>query len=427
MEIKLNIKARFFNEAYLPYLYFNPKGKSRIMAFYGGAGSGKSVFVVQNTILKALASKRRVLVVRKVGNTIRDSIFKEYKQALSQFGLLDKCSVKESYLTITLPNGSEFLFKGMEDDDKIRSISGITDIVCEEASDLSLAEFSQLQLRLRDLKSGNNQIFLMYNPVSKARWVYPYFHSTNPKAVAGRPKDLTLVQTTYKDNKFLPQSYIDELNTMMHNNPVYYQVFALGQFATLGRPVFSNWRIESVDAQKLRQEGLQAYVGLDFGFTNDPTTVVACMVDPVNKKLHIFLERYQLGMLNHQIASMLKGLGLQRHTIKADSSEPKSIAELRRLGITGVRGARKGKDSIMHGIQALQAYDIIVDPSCEKMILEFENYTWKENKHSSSEEDKYLNVPIAEFNHLIDALRYACEDFVPRNKIRSMTKASFGL
>lgn len=236
------------------------------MAFYGGAGSGKSVFVVQNTILKALASKRRVLVVRKVGNTIRDSIFKEYKQALSQFGLLDKCNVKESYLTITLPNGSEFLFKGMEDDDKIRSISGITDIVCEEASDLSLAEFSQLQLRLRDLKSGNNQIFLMYNPVSKARWVYPYFHSTNPKAVAGRPKDLTLVQTTYKDNKFLPQSYIDELNTMMHNNPVYYQVFALGQFATLGRPVFSNWRIESVDAQKLRQEGLQAYVGLDFGF-----------------------------------------------------------------------------------------------------------------------------------------------------------------
>lgn len=272
VEVNLQINPRFFNKAYLPYLYNQPKGKSATMVFYGGAGSGKSVFVVQNTILKGLASKRKFLVVRKVGNTLRDSIFAEYKAALAKFNIIGLCKIKESYLSIELPNGTQFIFKGMEDDDKIRSIQGITDIVIEEASDLGFDEYSQLRLRIRDLKSGNNQVFLMYNPVSKQKWVYPLFHSTKPDDVKGRPENLTVVHTTYLDNKFLPQEYLDNLMEMKHNNPVYYEVYAMGKFANLGKTVYTNWKsyffkLDDIrfDEHGRRRHGITFHYGLDFG------------------------------------------------------------------------------------------------------------------------------------------------------------------
>lgn len=432
VEINLQINPRFFNETYLPYLYTQPKGKSRIMAFYGGAGSGKSVFVVQNTILKGLASKRRVLVVRKIGNTIRDSIFAEYKKALQQFGIISLCEIRESYLNITLPNGTEFIFKGMEDDEKIRSISGITDIVIEEASDISQDEYNQLNLRMRDAKSGSNQIFLMYNPVSKDNWVYKMFH--DPKTPMNRPKSFTLVHTTYEHNKFLPQDYLDELRKMKYNNPTYYEVFALGKFANLGKLVFNNWSKEKQDLKRLVREGYTLHFGLDFGFSNDPTVLMCVAVHAEKRKIYIFDEHYEggqkdangydeKGMTNLDISNMLKKRRMTGEVIKADSSEPKSIVELRRNGIRGIRPARKGRDSVMHGIQMLQSFEITISPVCVHTIEEFENYTWKKNKKTN----EYENVPIATFNHCIDALRYACEDFLPKNRIRSTTKASFGL
>lgn len=122
--IKLNIKKRFFNESYLPYL----KTTERVNVFYGGwrAGSGKSHFVVQKMLIKALESQRKMLVVRKVTATLRDSIFAEFQSAISKFGLYDKCKIVSSLLTIELPNGSQLIFKGMDDPEKIKSIAGIS-------------------------------------------------------------------------------------------------------------------------------------------------------------------------------------------------------------------------------------------------------------------------------------------------------------
>ena len=178
MQGNIVIKKRFFNPIYLNYPTENGNINlldhytTRTIVLYCGAGSGKSRFGVQRTVLKAMRySNRKILVVRKVTSTIRDSIFAEFKGVLSQYKILPYCKVTETNFTITLPNGSTFIFKGMDDPEKIKSISGIDDIVREEATELTLDDFSQLNLRLRSRKPYN-QILLMYNPVSKANWVY---------------------------------------------------------------------------------------------------------------------------------------------------------------------------------------------------------------------------------------------------------------
>lgn len=419
--LKLTVPPRIFNEAYLPYLYNKPNGKYRTMVFYGGAGSGKSKFVVQNTILKGLASKRKFLVTRKVDNTIRDSIFQEYKTCLQEFGIYDLCDVKASYMTIKLPNGTEYIFKGMEDPERIKSISGISDIVMEEATEFTLDDYSQLQLRLRNKSAGNNQVFIMYNPASKDNWVYHMFHNPAKK----RPENCKVISTTYKDNRFLPRSYIKQLEDMKNTNPVYYEIYALGKFASLGKRIYTNWTRERLDLRQLLKAGWKPKFGIDWGFSNDATVILSLLINERDRILYIFDEHYQVGMLNKDIYKELEKRKITRNEIFADSAEPKSIEELRRLGARRIKPSRKGKDSILHGIQYLQGYHIVVDPRCTKTISELENYEWQPNKQIK---DEYLNKPRANgFDHCMDALRYAVSDMIPRNKIRSIGKASLGL
>lgn len=420
---KLTIKKRFFNKAYLNYEL--PDGnkvnlldhyKTRQIVLYGGAGSGKSRFGVQRTVLKAMKYKnRKFLVIRKVTSTIRESIFAEFKGVLSQFNVLSYCKVSESNFVIKLPNGSEFIFKGMDDPEKIKSISGIDDIVIEEATELTLDDFSQLNLRLRSRKPYN-QILLMYNPVSKANWVYKMFHEN------GTPPDTIVAHTTYKDNDFLPKDYIDNLHNMMNTNPTYFKIYALGEFASLGKVIYTNWREAEFSVPQLIKEGHRAYFGLDYGYTNDPSAFIGVVVDNVNKKIYVFDEHYEKGMVNSDIRQMLINKGYAREVITSDSSEPKSIEELKRSGINRIKPARKGKDSVIHGIQFIQQYELIISPRCVNFKLEIDNYTWQKDKSTN----EYINKPIDEFNHLLDALRYALEDVMPRNRMRSLSRQMLG-
>lgn len=417
--VNLTINRRVFNEVYMKYMYNQPLGSKRIRVFYGGAGSGKSKFVVQDAILKGLSERRKFLVCRKVDNTIRDSIFAEFVQGLREFNILELCDVKNSYLTIKLPNGTEYIFKGLEDPERIKSIQGISDIIMEEATEFTLDDYSQLNLRLRNKSVGNNQITLMYNPASKANWVYKMFHDPKYK----RPANCVVVHTTYKDNKFLPKAYLSQLEDMVNTNPVYYEIFALGKFASLGKMVYTNWSKGIMEPVELLRKGWKPRFGIDFGFSNDPTTIISIMVNDKEKQIYIFDEFYQIGMLNGDIYRTLKKKHLLNQHIFADSAEPKSIEELKRLGARYIKPARKGKDSIIHGIQFLQGYKIIVNPACKSTIEEFENYGWRKIKGTN----EYENKPIDEFNHLMDALRYAVSDLIPRNTIRTINKAVLGL
>lgn len=270
--INLVFNEKVFNKAYRPYL---TDYTHRFEVYYGGAGSGKSHHIAQKIIIKALKSKRKVLVIRKTLASQKDSCWRLFIEILSSWNLLLRCVVKISDYAITLPNGSVILFKGIDDPERIKSIVGITDVWVEEATELTEEDFDQLDLRLR-AKVPNLQIFLSFNPVSKANWVYKRYFD-----IDALPPDTFLLKTTYKDNNFLPEEYIKALERMLETNPTYYKIYALGEFCSLDKLVYTNWKVEEFDYTKKLGVNL---VGLDFGFTNDPTALVASIKDDVEKR-----------------------------------------------------------------------------------------------------------------------------------------------
>ena len=369
---------------------------TRFNVYYGGAGSGKSHFVAQKVILKCLQYKRKLLVVRKVGNTLKDSVWAMFLKLLYQMPAVIK-SINKSEYTIELINGTIILFKGFDDPEKIKSIEGITDIVVEEASELTEDDFDQLNLRLR-ADCGMLQIHLMFNPVSKANWVYKRFFAD------GTPEDTVIIHTTYKDNPYLPKEYIKSLLRLERTNPAYFKIYVLGDFATLDKLVFPVKTVRLVSEEEVK--GLLFWVGMDFGYTNDPTAITWGYCDTKNLKLYITGEYNKTGMTNDVIATTVTNLGLSKERIIADAAEPKSIAELRRLGIGRITGAAKGPDSVKNGIDRIQRYDIIIDERCTNTVEEFDNYTWKKDKKTG----EYINEPVDTFNHHIDSIRYGTQN-----------------
>lgn len=389
----------------------------RFNVFYGGAGSGKSHFVVQKLIFKYLKfSNRKCLVIRKVGNTLRDSIFALFVSVLGDWQIHSKCNINKTLLEITLPNGSQFIFKGLDDSEKIKSIANIDDIVVEECTEISLDEFSQLNLRLRS-KNPHNQVHCMFNPISKANWVYPYWFENGYNE-----ESTTVIHTTYKDNKFLPDSYIDSIEEYKTTNPTYYKIYALGEFATLDKLIFTNWTDEIFNYKDIikTDKNVEAKFGLDFGYTNDATAFVCCLINKIDKKLWIFDGFQQRGLLNNEIAEKITYLGYSKDVIVCDSSEPKSIDELKRHGLSRAKGANKGKGSILSGIQYLQQFEIIIHSTLQDVIEEFRNYTWQKDKNGI-----YINKPIDKYNHSIDALRYAIST-ENTNKVKLLDRRLFG-
>jgi phage terminase large subunit len=376
---------------------------------------GKSVHCAMKLIIKASKRKRKVLVIRKVGTTLKDSVFQLIIDTLSKWGIYSYCKINLSTYTITLPNGSVFLFKGMDDSEKIKSITDITDIWIEEATELSEDEYAQLDLRLRAL-AGDLQLICSFNPISKVNWVYKKWFS---KEAVYDKENTMILKTTYKDNRFLPAAYISALEEKMISNPAYYKIYALGEFVSLDKLIFNNWGVCEFDSAEIKGE---LCIGLDFGFVNDISALVANIVDEENKKIFIFKEWGDTNKTNEELAEVIKSLGFAKSYIIADAAEPKSIEEIKRKGIMRIKACTKGADSILHGIQKLQQYEIIVHPNCKGIITELENYSWQKDKKT----DEYINKPVDEFNHYIDALRYSLQ-CISANKIKTLSKATLGL
>lgn len=399
--MNIKISKKIFNEAYFPQLL---NYRSRFNVYYGGAGSGKSHFIVQKLVYKGLQSKRKILVIRKVGNSLRDSVFSLFKSVLSDWQLYKQCEIRETLLTITLPNGTEILFKGLDDSEKIKSIANIDDIFVEECTEINQQEFNQLNLRLRS-KNEYNQIHVAFNPVSKSNWVYKQWFEN------GYNEENTIViKTTYKDNKFLPDDYIQSLMDMKKTDPVYYRIYCLGEFASLGKLIYTNWEELEFDWKDLikRNNKLQARFGLDYGYINDPSAFIAFLVEMNKKEMYIFDEFYKKGLMNDELAKEIRKKGYAKEIITADSAEKKSTDEIRRYGVPRIKNARKGRDSILNGIQFLKQFKVYVHPSCVNFKEELKNYEWIKDKITG----EYINKPIDSYNHLMDAWRYGSEDLM---------------
>jgi phage terminase large subunit len=360
----------------------------RFVISYGGAGSSKSYTQTQHEIVRCLERKEKLLVIRKVASTLKDSVVSLFNTILSDWGLSDLCTEHIQPPYIEFENGSQILFKGLDDPEKIKSIAGITRIWIEEASELTKDDFNQLNLRLRG--SNNLQMILTFNPIDEDHWLKKHFFDT--PTVRERTD---IIKTTYLDNNFIDDAYKDVLESYKDIDKLYYQIYALGEWGSLteGR-VFPIWQVVDVFPERSGY-----WYGLDFGFSNDPTAIVKTM--HWNERIYLDEVCYQTGLTNGDIADLMRSEGYSGEIVICDSAEPKSIEELRRLGINAI-GADKGKGSIMAGIDYLKRQKILVSARSKNIQKENRFYQWMQDKNG-----KYLQQPKDFMNHQIDAIRYA--------------------
>jgi phage terminase large subunit len=210
------------------------------------------------------------------------------------------------------------------------------------------------------------------------------------------------------------------MENMRITNPTRWRIEALGDFVSLDRLVFHNCKSEEFNHAEIKGELL---VGMDFGFVNDVSTIVASVLDETNKRIYVFKEWGATNKTNDELAAIISSLGFSKSVIVADSAEQKSIEEIKRLGIARIKPCVKGADSIIHGIQKLQQYEIIIHPSCSELLVEMDNYTWTKDKKTG----EYINKPIDAFNHYIDALRYSLQCVDNSKKLKTLNKASLSL
>lgn len=345
-----------------------------------------------------------LLVVRATYNTLRNSCFTELKWAIARLGVQPYWQINLSPLEMTyLPTGQKIYFRGLDDPLKVTSITVDVGVLCwlwiEEAYEIDSEEsFDTLDESIRGQVPDGlfKQITLTFNPWNEHHWLKKRFFDA--------PDSDTLAKTTnYLCNEYLDDADLRVFERMKRDNPRRYQVAGLGNWGMVDGLVYENFREAEFELSDL-PDTARSFFGLDFGYTNDPTAFWAGMVDEKSKKIWVFDEMYERGMSNERIAERITEMGYAKEVITADSAEPKSIDRLRTLGLRRVRAAQKGKDSILNGIDRIQDYELIVHPRCKNFLVEIYNYTWAKDRFGRT-----INKPIDDFNHLMDAMRYALE------------------
>lgn len=415
---KVKIDADVFNEAYLSYL----EEMARIQILFGGSSSGKSVFLAQRDVIDILKGGRNFLVCRQVGKTLRGSVIQEITKVINSWGIRDLFNINKTDGTITCKNGYQIIFVGLDDVEKLKSITpakGVfTDVRIEEATETDLVSIKQLLKRQRGGdESIPKRLVLSFNPIIQSHWIYQTYFSQigwEDKQTEYRSEDLSILKTWYIHNKFLTPNDVKDLES--EKDPYYYNVYTLGNWGVLGNVIFTNWRVEDLSA--MRNQFVNRRNGLDFGFSSDPAALSVSHYDRMRKTIYIYDELYEAGLTNDLLAEEIIKLS-GNDLVKCDSAEPKSIAELRKYGVNA-RPAVKGKDSVLFGIQWLQQQEIVIDVHCINSRNEFQQYKWKEDK-----DGKAIRQPVDKFNHIIDATRYAYEDDATARQKPSAQKVNF--
>ena len=383
------------------------KGRYRVVK--GSRASKKSKTTALNLIVLMMKyPAANTLVVRKVFGTLKDSCYTELKWAIKRLGVSNYWKCRESPLEmIYIPTGQKIYFRGLDDSQKISSITVEVGALCflwiEEAYEISSeSDFDMIDEAVRGSVEPPlyKQITITFNPWNERHWLKKRFFDplSNPEILAKT--------TNYLCNEFLDSADKKMFEMMKRSNPRRYKVAGLGDWGIAEGLIYENWEEKSFDLDNVKKIlGIKSVFGLDFGYTNDPTALFAGMLDNGAKVLYVFDELYEKALTNKKIFGRVQAKGFAKERIRADSAEPKSIDELRELGLQNIRAARKGRDSVNNGIQFIQGLKIIVHPRCVNFITEMSNYTWDRNAFGEK-----LNIPIDDFNHLMDAMRYAVED-----------------
>lgn len=384
--------------------YWNCRKRYRVLK--GGKGSKKSSVTALNFIYRIMKyPNTNLLVIRAVMNTHKNSTFAVLSWAQKQLNVEKYWSNSVSNMEMTyLPTGQKIIFRGADDVLKLAGLTVDTGTInfvwIEEAFEIGKEEdFDKLDLTVPRGKTENGvfkQTTLTFNPWSSEHWLKKrFFDSKN--------SNVEVFSTNYLCNEFLDDTDRQVFERMKRTNARKYAVAGLGEWGIAEGLVFENWSVEHIESNKCCN--LPAYFGLDYGYINDPTAFIAFYVDSKNMRIHIFDEFYKKRMLNSDIAEQIKKMGYAKERIRADSSEPKSNEDLRRMGISRIMPATKGPDSILNGIARISEYKITVEPNCTNTIAELTSYCYSQRKN-----EKGRRLPEDNNNHLMDAMRYAFED-----------------
>lgn len=386
--INLDIDSKM-NEVFKPLMYV----KSRMLIVFGGAGSGKSVFCPQKLIARIMTERNhKFIALRKVGATVKNSIFAEIENTIKDFGLYDRCRINKSERTFYFDDfNSQIICMGLDDPEKIKSISKPTGLWLEEATEFTYEDVQQLNLRLRGKIDSYFQVIMSFNPISALHWIKKTFFDVESDSV-------TILKTTYLDNAFLDDAYIKELLDMKDKDEVYYNVYALGEWGVLGNVVFTNYIVEDIKYDISDYDSLD--YGMDFGF-NHPSTYIK--IGWKDGEPYIFQEISIKGLTNNEFIREVEQLHNKNYEITADSAEPDRIKEFRQSGFR-MAASVKGKGSVKDGIDFLKRHKMHIDSKCINFQNEISTFRYKKDKDGNVHEE-----PVAINDDLIAAARYATE------------------
>ena len=411
MIVNLKLTQSAFSPKFYPYLL---DYGHRFEIYKGSAGSGKSYFITQKLIIRALNEPIRIMVCRRYGSTIRHSTFSTFKEVLTEWKLISLVKIRESDFNIQFPNGSEILFMGLDDETKLLSLNNISCIFVEEVFEVSKDIFDQLNLRMRGANE-NQQIIAAFNPISKNHWLYDF-------CVENPPESFVFLESTYLDNPFLSKDYKAALVEMKRRNPEKAKIYVDGEWGVPSdQLVLRNWRIEDFDVQKLVASGLERRTGCDLGYI-DPTVVIDTLYDKKNGIIYVFNEFFAYGQQLDMVATALEEMELKRQKIFFDSAEPRSVDYFKRQGFNAAP-CIKGGNSVKAGVSFLQNHLIMVHPSCRNMATAIQNYSYLKDKKTG-----LLTEDIGhDYSHAPDALRYAYSDIYTKSGLKTIDKAVLGL
>lgn len=348
-----------------------------------------------------------LLVVRKTERTLKASCYTELKWAIHRLGVDEfwKCTINPLEIEY-IPTGQKIYFRGLDDPLKVTSITVDVGCLCwlwiEEAYEINREEdFDMLDESIRGVTPPGlfKQVSLSFNPWDEHHWIKKRFFDVDSPEILAKT-------TNYMCNEWLDEADLRMFEEMKRNRPKRYRVAGLGEWGVIDGLVYENWREEAFSVEEVAKcSDIKSVFGLDFGYTNDPTALFCGLIDTVHRKLYVFDEMYEKGLSNEEIYERIFNMGYAKEKITGDSAEPKSIDRLRMLGLRRITAARKGRDSVNSGIDFLQDYEIIAHPKCVNFITEISNYQWDTDKFGNR-----INKPVDDFNHLMDAMRYGCED-----------------
>ena len=411
MVTELKIDKNVFSEKFYPLLL----DYSHRWEFYmGSAGSGKSYFITQKLVLRAINEPIRILVCRKYATTIRQTVFSLFCSVIKKWGLEKFVKINQSDFRITfLHNGSEIIFTGLDEETKLLSLNDIGTVFIEEVYEVEQELIEQLNLRMRG-KTKNQQILLAWNPISKDSWLYD-FTVTNP------PENSIFIHSTYKDNKFLSQEYIASLEELYTRNPQKARIYCDGEWGINDDGlVFRNWsEVAAIDEKELAKNGLELRVGMDLGFV-DPSTIVSSMYDSTTGTIYVFDVWEEVGCQLDEISRAIEARPwISRHVkLYMDSADARAVDYFRRQGYNALP-CLKGPGSVEARIRFLQNLDIKVEGKRgQKLITELSNFSYIKDKKTG----KYTDNTTHEYSHAIDGLGYAYSDIYTRGGIRTFDK-----